>query len=118
MPPILTPVAGRSRRIATALALGLALAAGCTTEPEAAIERETFVATWVDLRRAAMASPDVPITPSERERILSEHGVTDQELLDFAEVHGGDVPYMAQVWEEVEARMGGTEAAGDSTGGG
>lgn len=118
MPPDPTRPAGRRPRLTAVLALILAVVAtGCTTEPEAAIDRDTFVATWVDLRRAAMTSPDAPITPAERTRILAEHGVTDEELLDFAAVHGGDVPYMAEVWEEVEARMGGTEAEGDSTGG-
>jgi len=94
-----------------ALALALTLAAtscgGETSTPSAqgGLDRETFVATYVDLRAVAIRSDSFAITDAQRATILSRHGVTEETLLGFAEIHGEDVSFMRSVWDEVEARL-------------
>lgn len=73
------------------------------------ISRETFVATFVELRRSALESETGRITEEERERILSEHGITEDDLVTFVEVHGGRIDFMRDVWTDVEARLLGSE---------
>lgn len=111
--------AGRAGRL---LAVGvLLLAAACGDggsgpDPEEArtIDRETFVATYVDLRLAALQDTTASITPAQRERVLSEHGVTRQQLLRFVEVHGRRVEFMRDVWDAVDERIRQTRESGDS----
>lgn len=84
---------------------------GCAADGETRlISREEFVEAYVALRLAALeesgGSDDTPISPEARERTLAEHGVTEEELLRFAEIKGGDVAYMKELWSDVERRMG------------
>jgi len=100
---------------AAALLLGLASCSSDTAEPSAGdvIDRETFVATYVDLRLAAVASPDFRIPPSARDEILARHGVDAEDLVRFAEAYGRDLELMNEVWTEVEERFG--ESSADAT---
>ena len=100
------------RRIVAALALAVAAAApGCgrETEPEGLIDRETFIATYVDLRRAGLATPTRQLADSARDRILGAHGVTRDQLMDFADHHGADPDYMVELWTEVSAQLAPTD---------
>jgi hypothetical protein len=94
--------------VPVAVALTTAFAA-CAKEtppaPTGVIEREAFIATFVELRDAAMATPLKVLDDADRARILSEHGVTEEELLAFADAYGSDPGYMLRVWDEVKARM-------------
>lgn len=81
---------------------------------EAPIDRETFIATYLDLRLAALQSPDREITAEARARVLTEHGVSEDELLGFVEAHGHDVPYMEAVWSEIESRLDSLRSPGDT----
>lgn len=69
------------------------------------VDRETFIATYVDLRTAAVKNDDGSIHPDQRARILEEHGVTGDELIAFVDANGENVPYMREVWDEVERRL-------------
>jgi hypothetical protein len=93
----------RIRLLAAAVA-ALVLGCGDDAAPEGVIDRETFIATWVDLRGAGIRTGD-PLPASERTRVLGDHGVTEEQLLAFADAHGADPSYMADVWTEVEVRM-------------
>lgn len=87
--------------------VALLAAAGCEENggPET-IGREVFVETYVALRVAELRErTDDGISAAARERVLAEKGVTEEELLAFAEVHGPDVNFMEQVWDEVETRL-------------
>ena len=100
---------GPASRLRFVLALALAVSAapaacGREAEPAGVIDREAFIATWVDLRNAARRTGD-PLPEAERTRVLQEHGVTEDQLLGFADAHGDDPRYMAEVWTEVEARL-------------
>jgi len=84
---------------------------GCAADDEPrSISREEFVEAYVALRLAALeesgGSDRTPISPEARERTLAEQGVTEEELFRFAEIKGGDVVYMKELWSDVEARMG------------
>lgn len=90
------------------VAAALLAAAGCEEEgaPAETIGREAFVETYVALRVAQLrGSGSDPLPADERERVLAENGVTEEDLLTFAEVHGPDVSFMEQLWEEVESRL-------------
>lgn len=72
---------------------------------EPTISEDTFVATMVELRRAAGVRPGGRIAPADRDRILAERGVGEEDLLLFVEVHGPNVPYMEQIWVRIEAEL-------------
>lgn len=76
-----------------------------TSEGTAPVDRETFVETFVELRREALQWEGTRIPEGERDRILAEHGVTEGDLRTFIEVHGRNVPFMSLLWADVESRM-------------
>jgi hypothetical protein len=88
--------------VATAL-----LAAACAEPPPGGepIDREVFIEAFVELRLAARESVDFTVTPEQRQEILARHGVDEERLLQFAEVHGQDTDFMNEVWSEVERRL-------------
>lgn len=104
-------------RLLFGVVVGLLLATGaCGGDPDPVVpgvDRETFVATYVDLRLSALGAPTGVITDAERERVLQEHGVTEEGLLAFAEAWGSDPERMKAVWEEVQRRL--RAAAGEDT---
>lgn len=91
-----------------ALAVAIAGGTGCGGGPAAdeagVLDRETFVETWLDLRIAALRNDGV-LPLRRKESILADHGVTEEELRTFAEVHGGDPAYMLEVWNEVDQHL-------------
>lgn len=78
---------------------------GQPTLPSDLIDRETFIATYVDLRIAALQSPDRNIDTVASAEVLRRRGLEAHQLLDFADVHGRDVEFMRAVWDEVERRI-------------
>jgi hypothetical protein len=100
------------RRQATVAGLGAALAAAavlsaCAEPPPGGrpIDREVFIEAYVDLRVAAHESDEFAVSPEVREAILARHGVSEERLLHFAEVHGPDSELMNEIWVEVERRL-------------
>ena len=95
----------------------LLMTAACGDDPagsSASVDRETFVATYVDLRLSALGTPTGEITDAERERVLAKHQVTEADLVSFAEAYGSDPATMKEVWEEVRLRL--QRSAGEDTG--
>ena len=92
------------------LAMGCLHVAACSpggTEADAGelMTREAFVEAYFQLRVEALKDPFREISVPARDRILQELGVTQDELLRFAEVRGTNPAYMEQIWDEVEARL-------------
>lgn len=101
----------RTTRVAhgTLVAMVL-LAAACSPDTAApvggsTVDREVFIATYVDLRVAVIRAEGFELSDKDRATVLARHGITEEDLLGFAEFHGEDVAYMRGVWDEVEARM-------------
>ena len=69
------------------------------------VSRTQFVETYVDLRVSALRREDETLTDSARAAVLSRHGVTEDQLLEFASAHGADLEFMRDLWNEVEARL-------------
>lgn len=117
MPRRLHPRSPSLLRWALCLAV-LAVVSACGGGPAEApapnaIDRETFIATYVDLRIAAIRAGHNAVDATERARILQEHDVTEDALLSFATANGEKVDYMRQVWDEVERRLDGVPLTDD-----
>lgn len=98
--------AARSVACLTAVLLGAACGDGAASAGGApTISREAFVEVMVDLRTSPLLDPSGLLPSGEPERILEENGVTAEQMRSFVEVHGGDVPFMAEVWTEIDARV-------------
>jgi hypothetical protein len=95
----------RAFALAFIAALGLSAACGGGTPEEGLPDRETFVATWTDLRLAGLQRPGLPITATDRTRILEAHGVTEEGMLRFAEVYGARPDEMQQIMIEIRTRV-------------
>jgi len=117
--------ARRGVRFVTLLTVVLALAA-CDmgfpgSEGEADIDRDTFVATYTDLRIAAMGWESQRLPADERDAVLERHGVTADDLREFVAVHGRNVPVMNEIWNDISANVqaareeaiGGEEGSGE-----
>lgn len=96
-----------SARAARLLGLTLTVVlCGCGGDDDPpTIDPEVFIATYVDLRAEALLNDSRQITDEEREQVLQEHGVTEDELFAFADIHGRDVTFMREMWDEVEERL-------------
>jgi len=69
------------------------------------IEREQFIDVMVELRTEAVRSPTGRIAAADRNGILGRRGLVEDDLRNFAEIHGRNVPLMAEVWAEVQLRL-------------
>jgi len=84
------------------LTLSWSCGGGATDVPETVEGREAFVGAYLDLRMSAVNSGSSVIEDGVRDSILTLHGVTEQDLLDFIETHGEDVEFMRDLWTELE----------------
>lgn len=90
--------------LATLALLTLAVACGSSANTDA-IDRETFIDAYVDLRVAALDTDSGRVAASDRDAILGDLGIAEDDLLDFVEVHAADLEFMRDVWNDVELRM-------------
>ncbi len=94
------------RRAGLVLAGLLALAvAACGGNVPETIDREVFIGTYVDLRMAAIDTDSAQVSEAERAEILARHGVTEDDLVTFADAHATRLEFMREVWNDVELRM-------------
>lgn len=90
--------------------LGVVLvAAGCDAlfpdEEADAIDRNTFIDVQVELRLAAADAEVAEIPQAQRDSILDDKGVTDEQLAAFLTVHGSDEDFMTDLWMEVDRKV-------------
>lgn len=89
--------------LAFALTVGLA---SCGSSPrDDVIDREAFIDTYVDLRIAALETDSQRVAQADREAILAEHGVTEEDMVGFVEAYATDLELMRDVWNDVELRL-------------
>jgi hypothetical protein len=69
------------------------------------LARTTFIDAYVDLRVAALRTPDGEITDSARAAILTRHGITEEALLEFVTETSGDLDFTRDLWNEIELRL-------------
>ena len=89
-------------RGALLFALAIALAACEAPTADAGIDRETFVATYVDLRRATV---DGRLDESVRDSILAARGTTQEELRAFLTSREDDPQAVADAWREINETL-------------
>lgn len=99
----------RIRRGAWAPALCLLWACGlgepAAQNESATLTRDQFIDVYAALRAAAGEVEDTLAFDSVREEILRAHGVTEDDLIQFARIHSKDVEAMAVLWDTVAARI-------------
>jgi hypothetical protein len=87
-------------------ALCAVLLLSCRSDRATTLDRDEFVTTVVELRRAAMELRGDPgAYEVRREQLLQARGVTEDELRQYVEVHAGDVQHMAEVWNEINSEL-------------
>lgn len=93
------------RRLLTSVLLAATFVA-CAPEPTrpGVITDDQFVAVMLELRRAAReASADEEAFLAERDRILTEHSVTGDDLRAYVAAHSADPERMAEAWRAIDA---------------
>ena len=78
------------------------------------IEPEDFIATYVDLRAAALITEDGQVTEVGRSEVLDRHGISEEDLISFAEAYGEDLTFMQEIWNEIELRLENTGSSPDT----
>lgn len=80
--------------------------AGCARDAaeETAIDRDTFVETYAELRRAALESRGGPDFQARKDEILARRQTTEEELRDFLRAHADDPEFLAGLWKEIAGR--------------
>lgn len=99
MPPKRLPL------LAALALLVLGGAPGCEEAETTAVDRETFVRAYVEIRAAALETEDAEPTEALREEILGRYDVTARDLVEFVEAHGEDVQFMRELWDDIEVRL-------------
>lgn len=83
-------------------------AAVCACSPPQdpnAIDRETYIETYVQILRAAAAAPDSSAATDSALSILARRQLTEDRLTAFAIRHANDPSYLADAWGEIERRL-------------
>lgn len=91
--------------LAAVLVLGACDMGFPDSEGRAPIDEETFVATYTDLRITAMGWESQRLPAEERDAVLESHGVTADDLREFVQVHGRNVPVMNRIWNDISANV-------------
>ena len=81
------------------------------------VDRDVFIAVYVDLRAAALSSDDGEITDEARTEVLSRHMASEADVLNFAEYHARDLPFMRELWDEIEVLLEAQRPMMDDPGG-
>lgn len=114
MPP--SRSTARVPKLPLVLVVALTACGGDTSGPSAGIDAETFIATYVDLRSTALSAGESLISDAERTQALARHGVSEDDLTQFIEMHGEDVELMRDIWDEIERRLDAQRTAPDTGG--
>jgi len=92
-------------RFALFLTLLLGLIACDSTTDEAALTRDDYVTVYVEILRAAGNAPDSVAASDSARRILAKYGLTDEDLMEFAQRHADDPGVLADAWRQIEEQL-------------
>lgn len=74
-------------------------------EESARITADRFIEVYTALRQAAAVAQDTVAFDSMRDEILRTHGVTEDDLFEFARVHSGNIDSLIQLWDSIRTRL-------------
>ena len=83
----------------------LSTLAACGARSADSIDRDVFIATYVDLRVAALETDSQRVATSDRESILADHGIVEGDLEGFTDAHAEDLDFMRDLWNDIELRL-------------
>lgn len=69
------------------------------------ISQQQYVDIYVEILRAADEEPDEVAASQRAQEILDRRGVSQEDLLGFAEHYADDPEYLSEVWLEIERRL-------------
>ena len=99
------------------LVVSVACLSGCVGgggPDDGALDRATFIDTYVDLRATALSTETGELSDALRAEVLERHGVSEDAMTGFVETHGQDVAFMQEVWDEIEVRLDSTHPPADT----
>ncbi len=96
---------GKLLYFAAALLLPLGACNGSGGDDAETISREAFVEAYYRLRVEGLQSTEMEIPIRARDRILADLGLSEEDLIRFAEVRGADYQLMQGIWEEVDSLL-------------
>lgn len=93
--------------LGAALALGaLFLLQACGADEEKGpITRQQYVDAYVDILLATDEERDAMAASRVAAEILEARGLTEEDLLEFANRHSEDPEFLAEVWLEIEMKL-------------
>ena len=103
--PLRIPRAGTLLIVGLAVSLSACLGDAAGPGSNEIIDRAVFIAVYVDLRAAALATEEREITDEARTEVLARHGASEADILNFAEYQGRELPFMRDVWDEIEVLL-------------
>ena len=80
-------------------------------KPDTGLDEDCYIEVMAQLTLAHVRFMETPQEDSARASVLNDFSISGDELLEFAEVHGGDVVMMDRIWEEVRLRVATLENA-------
>ncbi len=88
------------------LAAVLSVAGACRSfEDEASLDRERYIDIYVEILRARAGAPDTAVAVDSTTAVLARHGVTEDDLDEFAWRHADDPGFLASAWGEIATRL-------------
>jgi hypothetical protein len=74
-------------------------------KPDMVIEEDRYIETMAHLTATHLRFMDMPQSDSAQASVLNNFGISGDDLLEFSEVHGGDLTMMDRVWEAIRLRV-------------
>ncbi len=72
---------------------------------QAAITREDYILTYVEILLAADQAPDSFAASDSARAILARRGLTEEDLLGYARQYAEDPSHLALAWQEIHDRI-------------
>lgn len=89
--------------LATVLTL-ITIVNSCS-KPDMVIDENRYIEIMAHLTTTHLRFMDSPQSDSAQASVLKKFEITGDELLEFAEVHGGDLVMMDRIWEAIRLRV-------------